>query len=220
IVADALAFASEKARYAVVATNPPYLGNRHLPVDRVEFLRRHYPNSRHDLYTAFLDRCTDWLAPHGRLAVLTQQSWLFIHRFQALRVRFRERVAVEMLVHLGPRAFAEIDGERVNTACFVLREEAAASQRAASVGTYFRLIAESDAAAKQRAFAARVSRLRSGAPDQRIFRYRQADFDAVPGGPWVYWLTPGLKRLFRECPRLAAVAEPRAGMHGGDRFRF
>jgi hypothetical protein len=125
-----------------------------------------------------------------------------------------------MLVHLGPRAFAEIDGEKVNTACFVLREETERSRREASMGTYFRLIAEPDTGAKQLAFEQSVSRLRSGVAEDCVFLYRQADFDAIPGRPWVYWLTPGLKRLFGECPRLADVAEPRAGMHGGDRFRF
>jgi hypothetical protein len=217
---DALAPERQPRRYDVVATNPPYLGNRHLPADLVAFLRRHYPDSRHDLYTAFLERGAAWLAPRGRLALLTQQSWLFIRRFQALRARLREQIAVETLVHLGPRAFAEIDGEKVNTAFFVLRAEADAARRVASVGTYFRLVQEPDAAAKQRAFAEGLARVQAGADDARVFRCRPDDFDAVPGAPWVYWLTPGLKRLFRECPPLADVAEPRAGMHGGDRFRF
>jgi hypothetical protein len=220
VCGDALAPERRPRRYDVVATNPPYLGNRHLPAGMVAFLRRHYPDSRHDLYAAFLECGAARLAPHGRLALLTQQSWLFIRRFQALRARLRERVVVETLAHLGPRALAEIDGDKVNTAFFVLRAEADGPRRVASVGTYFRLVREPDTLAKQRAFARSVAGLQAGANDPDVFRCRQGDWDAVPGGPWVYWLTPALGRLFRECRPLADVAEPRAGMHGGDRFRF
>ncbi|MEM2097382.1 MAG: hypothetical protein QXI70_04425, partial [Methanothrix sp.] len=44
--------------------------------------------------------------------------------------------------------------------------------------------------------------------------------DSIPGSPWVYWITPGLRRLFLELPKLGEVAQPRQGLATADNFRF
>src|SRR5829696_517190 len=117
-------------------------------------------------------------------------------------------------------AFAEISGEKVNTAMFVLRREGENRQGDKAVGTYFRLVREPDAKAKRIGFERALARLRSGEGDPAVFRYRQGDLKAIPSAPWVYWITPNFRCLFKTLPKLKDVAEPRAGMHGGDRFRF
>jgi len=53
-----------------------------------------------------------------------------------------------------------------------------------------------------------------------IYRYRQGDFDAIPGSPWVYWITPGLRKVFETFPKLGEIAQPKHGMSTGDNFRF
>jgi len=121
---------------------------------------------------------------------------------------------------VGPRAFEEVSGEKVNTVAFVLRREGDAGVGRAAVGTYFRLVKQPDSQAKQRRFERAAAHLRSRQPDPLVYRYRQADFDAIPGSPWVYWITPGLRKLFETLPKLSDNAELRAGMHGGDLFRF
>lgn len=57
-------------------------------------------------------------------------------------------------------------------------------------------------------------------PVPNVYFYRQGDFDAIPGSPWVYWITPGLRRVFEELPKLEEVAKPKLGMTSGDNFRF
>jgi len=57
-------------------------------------------------------------------------------------------------------------------------------------------------------------------PVPNVYLYRQKDFDAIPGSPWVYWITPGLKRVFEELPKLEEVAKPVVGLQTGDNFRF
>ncbi len=57
-------------------------------------------------------------------------------------------------------------------------------------------------------------------PVTNVYFYRQGDFDAIPGSPWVYWITPGLRRVFRELPKLEEVAKPVVGLQTSDNFRF
>ncbi|MGH7493129.1 MAG: BREX-1 system adenine-specific DNA-methyltransferase PglX [bacterium] len=207
-------------RYNVVVTNPPYMTNRNMNAVLGDYLKKNFPAAKRDLYTAFIQRCSEWLAEAGRLGMITQQSFMFISSYEALRKHLREHTAIETMCHVGPRAFEEVTGEKVNTTLFVLRREADEQRRQNALATYFRLVKELDAAAKQRRFEQAEARLRNGEDDPLVFRYHQADFDAITSSPWVYWIMPSMRMLFRSFPKISDLAEPKAGMHGGDRFRF
>jgi len=85
---------------------------------------------------------------------------------------------------------------------------------------YFRLVKQPNAIAKQRSFERVLAGLRDGQSEPESFRYSQGDFDAIPGAPWVYWITPRLRKLFREAPKLATIAPPRHGLSTCNNFRF
>jgi len=57
-------------------------------------------------------------------------------------------------------------------------------------------------------------------PVPNAYFYRQRDFDAIPGSPWVYWITPELRMLFEKAPRLGGRTKVCIGMRTGDNFRF
>ncbi|MCI0695641.1 BREX-1 system adenine-specific DNA-methyltransferase PglX [candidate division KSB1 bacterium] len=207
-------------RYDIVVTNPPYMTNRNMNAILDDYLKKNFPAAKRDLYTAFIQRCSEWLAESGRLGMITQQSFMFISSYEALRKHLRERTAIETMCHVGPRAFEEVTGEKVNTTLFVLRRETNDQRRQNAVGTYFRQVKEPDAAAKQQRFEQALARLQNGEDDPLVFRYRQADFDAIPGSPWVYWITPGLRKLFEMLPKLFEIAMPKHGMSTGKNERF
>jgi type I restriction-modification system DNA methylase subunit len=206
--------------YDVVLTNPPYMTSRNMNAVLKAYLQKGYPLAKSDLYAAFIQRCTEWLADGGRLGMITQQSFMFISSYGKLREFLRQRIAMETMPHVGPRAFEEVTGEKVNTTLFVFRHEPNAETRNDSVGTYLRLVKEPDGEAKRRRFELALPNLRSCQPDPIVFHYRQGDFDVIPGSPWVYWLNRRVRVLFCENRKLSDIGEPRAGMHGGDRFRF
>jgi len=124
------------------------------------------------------------------------------------------------MIHPGPHAFAEIGGEKVNTTLYILRREPDASRRANSIGVYFRLVRELDAEAKQHGFERAIAALRSGNAAPAVYRYRQGDFAAIHGSPWVYWIKPSLRQLFLTLPKLGEVGKPRQGLATADNFRF
>ena len=48
-------------------------------------------------------------------------------------------------------------------------------------------------------------------PNQ-VYRLRQADFGAIPGSPWVYWVSKNVQQIFSSCQPLLAVAEFKQGL--------
>jgi SAM-dependent methyltransferase len=116
--------------YDVVAANPPYMGSKNMGAVVKSYVERHFAPGKRDLYAAFILRCEQLAGDSGRVAMVTQQSWMFLRSFAALRAVEKPEVKgfngvlrdteIETLAHLGPNAFAEVTGEVVNTVMFVL----------------------------------------------------------------------------------------------------
>ena len=115
-------------RYDVVATNPPYMGSKNMGQRLKTYVQRHYAEGKRDLYAAFIQRCLQLARHGGKVAMVTQQSWMFLRSFAELRKGVLEQQTIECLAHLGPRAFEEISGEVVNVALFVLAQAPPAPQ--------------------------------------------------------------------------------------------
>jgi len=122
-------------RYDVVAANPPYMGSKNMGPVLKKHVERYFSAGKRDLYAAFILRCLRLAAPKtGRVAMVTQQSWMFLRSFADMRAVDDDKrkkmprafggilrdTTIETLAHLGPRAFAEISGEVVNIALFVI----------------------------------------------------------------------------------------------------
>jgi len=207
-------------RYDVVVTNPPYMTSRNMNSALKNLVQKFYPATKSDLYACFIQRCGEWVKNRGRVGMIAQQSFMFISSYEKFRNYLRTHFAIEVVPHVGPRAFEEVTGEKVNTVLFVFRKEDDPEARQNTVGTYFRLVKEPDSEAKRRRFEQAVANLQAGKDDPIVYRYRQGDFDAIPGSPWVYWITPGLRRVFETFPKLGEIAQPRQGLATADNFRF
>ncbi|MDI9547714.1 MAG: hypothetical protein QM346_08930, partial [Chloroflexota bacterium] len=72
-------------KYAVVATNPPYMGSGNMDTPLRRYVEAHYKPGKRDLYAAFILRCLELAYYGGRVAMVTQQSWMFLKSFAALR---------------------------------------------------------------------------------------------------------------------------------------
>ena len=53
-----------------------------------------------------------------------------------------------------------------------------------------------------------------------VYRVARRRFDAIPGSPWVYWVSDSLRGLFETLPKLGDVAQPRQGLATADNGRF
>lgn len=131
-------------RYAVVATNPPYMGSKNMDTPLKKYVESHYKPGKRDLYAAFILRSLQLARSGGRVAMITQQSWMFLKSFVDLRALAEEKLAqarqkgeftgllretaIESLAHLGEHAFEESAAAGAFAAMFTLARCAPAAE--------------------------------------------------------------------------------------------
>ncbi len=210
-------------RYDVVAANPPYMGSKNMGDELKAYVQRHFVPGKRDLYAAFILRCTEFAHRGGRVAIVTQQSWMFLRSFVELRAIDAEKLSrlgdgdfrgllrdtsFETLAHLGAGAFEEISGEVVKTALIVFaRRHAEATHRvviaAPASGT--------DPAGK--AEALRSTHVGSF--------HRQLGFVRDTTGSTInYWVPRDLWESVSGKPILSSLAKARKGITTMDNQRF
>jgi hypothetical protein len=200
--------------YDVVVANPPYMSSRKMNNTLKHLISQYYPEGKKDLYGAFIQRCLNLAEPHGYVGMLTMHSFMFISSYEDLRDYITRNSAIDVVLHTGPGLFDVGNPGTLQTTAYVLhcggQEE----------GMYFRLVQEPTATAKRERFEQALNELRKRRSSPVVYRYRQADFAAIPSSPWVYWITPTLRNLFVTLPKLSDIAQPRQGLATADNFRF
>jgi hypothetical protein len=56
-------------------------------------------------------------------------------------------------------------------------------------------------------------------PNQ-VYRLRQGEFGAIPGNPWVYWVSKNIHQIFSKYKSLSDFAESKQGLATADNMRF
>lgn len=189
-------------KYHVVVTNPPYMGSSNMSKSLSDFVKKHYPDSKSDLFAVFIERCHEMTAENGYQAMITQHSWMFLSSYEKLRKKLLQSDTVNM-AHLGPRAFDEIGGEVVQTTSFVMRN----SDLKGYKGVYCRLIVPTSEQGKEEMFLAKENR----------YTAQQSNFSKIPGSPVAYWTK--VYSLFNNV-NLGSLIDARIGMVSGDNERF
>ena len=192
-------------QYDVVVTNPPYMGSSNMDAKLSEFVKKHYPDSKSDLFAVFIERCGQMTDKNRYQAMITQHAWMFLSSFEKLRGKLLLKDTVNM-AHLGPRAFEEIGGEVVQTTSFVLRNSHIADYK----GTYCRLIQPTTQQGKEDMFLSGENR----------YTARQSDFSKIPGSPVAYWASNQVIRDYRVGQPMDTYASPKQGSTLGDNDRF
>jgi hypothetical protein len=106
-------------KYTLVATNVPYLGRGGQDNILKDFCDAHYPLSKADLATTFVERCRGFTRQHGGYSVVSPQGWLFLAKYESLRRDFLEHQKLEHVCRLGTGAFKTITGQVVNVALLI-----------------------------------------------------------------------------------------------------
>jgi len=122
-------------QYAVVVTNPPYMGSASMDKPLRDYVEHYYASGKRDLSAAFILRCVQLCMPYGRVSMVPPQTWMFQKSFAALRAIPIDQVSkvienggftgllretkFEAIVQLARHAFAEADPP-ANPVLFVL----------------------------------------------------------------------------------------------------
>ena len=193
------------AKYDIVVTNPPYMGSSNMSATLSAFVKKKYPDSKSDLFAAFIERCGDFARTDGYEALVTQHAWMFLSSYEKLRAKLLQKEIMSM-AHLGARAFEEIGGEVVQTTAFVLANQHIDGY----VGTYVRLVDANTQDAKEELYLSGAER----------YIARQENFEKIPGMPIAYWVSDNFLAAYRVGIPLADLAEPKAGMSTGNNELF
>ncbi len=214
--------------YDVAVANPPYMGSKNMGKTLKRQVEVAYPSGKRDLYTSFILRCVELVCEQGRVAMVTQQSWMFLASYSELRAGTSDETTkqqlsgsttglvrgatIESLAHLGRYAFSEITNAAVAPVLFVLSKRSFSEEHRVWA---CRLNAPRSSDVQ----AALLSRATTDSDCNYVFQQRQINFLNVPSCPMCYWLSERLVSLFAE-KQLREVATVRAGLCTGHDARF
>ena len=137
---------------------------------------------------------------------------MFLKTFETWR---RDILLGRHLVVLADLGDGVMEQALVEAAAYVLGNVPAAPEQQA---TFIRLLKDTD---RPTGLKAAIDTHRRNGKDDRIFNITLDELDAVPGMPIAYWMSPAIRRLFKDQPALEGHrAEVRVGLQTGDDFRF
>lgn len=192
-------------KYHAVVTNPPYMGSSGMSGKLSEFIKKHYPDSKSDLFAVFIERCGQMVKKDYYQAMITQHAWMFLSSFEKLRKKMLQKTTINM-AHLGARAFEEIGGEVVQTTSFVLMNCSIQNYK----GIYCRLIEPTTQQGKEDMFLRGDNRFKSS----------QDNFSKIPGSPVAYWASDKMLTAFATGTPIGKFGVARNGMKTGDNNEF
>lgn len=184
-------------KYDVVVTNPPYMTISNASPKLGEYVKTIFGDSKADLYSVFLSRCTKMTKENRFQAMITQHSWMYLASFEKMRISLLKSQGIINMAHLGSRAFDEIGGEVVQTTSFVLIHASLNGY----LGTYCRLTAPTCQKDKETLFLSKTGQ----------YVANQQQFILIPGAPIAYWLSDAFLGAFNY-PPLSSVGETREGI--------
>ncbi|MCI6150867.1 MAG: BREX-1 system adenine-specific DNA-methyltransferase PglX [Flintibacter sp.] len=193
-------------QYDVVVTNPPYMAVSNGDAALNKYIKDNYPDSKGDLFAAFIERCGRFARQNGYQAMITQHSWMFLSSFEKLRTKLLQSTDIVDMAHLGARAFEEIGGEVVQTTSFVLCRAYTRGYK----GTYCRLVEPTTQQGKENMFLEGNNR----------YVAEQANFSKIPGSPVAYWASRAILCCFENKEPLDTRYKMREGIHTADNDRF
>jgi hypothetical protein len=188
-------------RYHVVVANPPYMGSKQMNAQLKNWCEQEDLSAAGDLFAMFIVQLGHLLLLNGYQGMITMHSWMFISQYERMRVRLIDSKTILSLLHLGPRAFDQISGERVQTAAFIFANQLPSS----ATGVYVRLVSGRSETEKERQF--HDSSLR--------YSGRQSDFGRLTWKPLIYWISDTMRAAFSRGTALAQIAKPRKGFDTG-----
>lgn len=197
--------------YDVVVANPPYMGSKNMTEMFKRYVERHYKPGKRDLYAAFIFRCLGLAHFTGRVAMVTQQSWMFLNQLSQLRKHILEDTTIEVVAHLGRYAFSEIGNAAVQPVMFIL-------SRSKNVDTqicFFRLHFPRPSHEQQLLLQAAVA----GEQPSLVYYRHQELFSKIDGYPLSYWLPDYILEQFSLRP-LREKLSAKVGIQTGDTARY
>ena len=195
--------------YAVVITNPPYMGSGNMDASVSAWVKDQFPNEKQDLYGCFVTRCSRLATDRGLVALVIGDTWMTIKSFEKFRKDLLGRCTFETFVHMRDVSnHPDIFGAN---AAFVFSNNPTHHQTC----TFVYLDPSSEEGKRRRL----VEAVRD--PDVAwSYRIEPEQFDAIPGAPIAFRLSGPMRRAFSIGSPLGSQYNAMNGMTTGENARF
>lgn len=196
-------------KYDVVVTNPPYMSSSGMSAQLSSYAKRHYPNTKSDMFSVFMEKCLFFAKPKAFVSMITQTSWMFLSTFEKFRNQIIDTTDIICLAHLGVGTFVDLNSKVVQSVSFSLRKGRIPSYR----GIYDRLFE------REGFYEDNDEKAKWLITGKHRFYSKQTEFKGIPGAPIAYWLSQAMFKAF-EAPKLKDIAKPLLGLFTYDNERF
>jgi len=196
-------------KYHVVVANPPYMGGKGMNGCLGAWLKDKYPDSKSDLFAAFIEQGLELVQKHGFSAMVTMESWMFLSSFEKMRVKLLSKSTIQSMVHmpyLGKGGTSM--GINFGTTAFVSKN----MPNPKYLGCYCCI----------RYFETNDIGVPTDFPPQneRLSTAASEDFRKIPGSPIAYWLSKAALDILDKTIPLGQISVPRKGMCTRDNDYF
>lgn len=171
-------------KYAVVATNPPYLNK--FDAKLKAFIADNYNDYKGDLFSVFMYRNFDFCIANGYLSFMTPNVWMFIKTYEKLRSFISNEKNITSLIQMAKGAFfKEATVDICAFTCVNGMDD--------SSGIYIRLENFKGDMEVQRIKTLEVIETQN---ESMYFEANAHDFKKIPGSPIAYWASKNMVSAF------------------------
>lgn len=192
-------------KYDVVFINPPYMGRKVLPKEMLEYLNRHYPYGKSELYTAFIERGIHFLKPYGVLSMITLHTWMFIRSFASLRHRILNHYQLTSVLHLGKNTFENLNAYNALAMAFVLENQSPYTNTCFVKLSHYDTMEE-----KAKGFF----------ESSNYYYHSQTKLLEMENAAFTYWMSNRAFDILKHAPKLGRICQIRQGLATGDNKAF
>jgi len=195
-------------KYAVVATNPPYLNKYDIKLKK--YVNDNYKAFWSDLFSVFMYRNFGFCTENGYSAFMTPNVWLFISSYEKLRDFIINNKSIENMVLMAKGSFFE--EATVDVCCFVLK-----NNNSNPNGVFFWLDAFKGNMDIQ------GEKLLEGIEKPEVgYRYEKSieSFNRINGHPISFWVSDNMYEVFKHGRKLEEFGPVRSGLQTSDNKRF
>ena len=190
-------------KYDVVVTNPPYMGSGNMDPKLSEFVKKHYPDSKSDLFACFIEKGNNMVSKGRFNCMVTMQSWMFLSSFEKLRASILKTKDIVTLMHMENMVL----GIAFGTAVTVFRNYHCNGFK----GTYNQIKLCDIKEDKPVAFPV---------PENRFAQVSTDNFSKIPGSPVAYWVSSIIYNDFAEGIPLGKYCPTKKGLDTGENDKF
>lgn len=194
-------------KYAVVCTNPPYMGK--LESHLKDFVVDRYKAYSGDLFSVFMYRNFGFCKADGYSAFMTPFVWMFIKTYEVLREYIITNKSLVSLIQMEYSAFEEAT---VPICSFVLKNGHDNNR-----GLFFRL---SDFKGGMEVQKNKVLEAQQNKDCGYFYEAEQSDFAKISGTPIAYWVSKSFIEAINTAVPLEKEAYSFQGMITGDNNYF